>query len=237
MPFLVKGENISVRRGGREILRDVSLDIADGDFVTVIGPNGAGKSMLIKCLLGFYPPDSGAVSARRGLRVGYMPQNLTPDFAMPLSVRRFLSLRRGGADDTKQAAADAQIGDVLDQQMHTLSGGQLQRALLARALCGAPQLLVLDEPAQNLDVNGQLHFYKLLERVTKERQIAVLMVSHDLHFVMRGTKKVVCLFRHICCSGEPGAVAQMPEFAEMFGEEMARLTAVYRHHHTHRSDE
>lgn len=233
-PDLVSAENLHVWRDKQNILRDVSLQIADGDFVTIVGPNGAGKSMLIKCLLGFYKPDRGRVKLRAGIRIGYVPQNLTPDFTMPISVRRFLSLRRtNNAKDATRAAQETQVTDILDKPLHALSGGQLQRVLLARALSDNPSLLVLDEPAQHLDVGGQLLFYQLLERIYQERDIGVLMVSHDLHFVMRGTKRVVCLFHHVCCFGEPREVAQTPEFLSLFGDEMTRLMTVYRHIHDH----
>ena len=231
---LIAAENLHVSRDKHSILRDVSLQIGDGDFVTIVGPNGAGKSMLIKCLLGFYKPDRGKVILREGLRIGYVPQNLTPDFTIPVSVRRFLSLRRNhDSTNAEHIAAETQITDILDKQLHSLSGGQLQRVLLARALINNPSLLVLDEPAQHLDVGGQLLFYQLLERIYRERNIGILMVSHDLHFVMRSTKRVICLFHHVCCFGEPHEVAQTPEFLALFGDEMTRLMTVYRHIHNH----
>ncbi len=224
-------------RGQREILKDVSLTVNERDFITVIGPNGAGKSMLLKCLMGFYEPDRGVVSRNRNMRIGYVPQSLTADRALPITVRRFLGLRKkvdGRA--ICEAGEETAVLELFERPMHVLSDGELQRVLLTRALLGDPALLVLDEPAQNLDISSQLALYKLLERIYNERGLSILMVSHDLHLVMSCTRQVVCLFHHICCSGEPQAVARDPEFISLFGNDMARMMAVYHHTHDHRHD-
>lgn len=231
---LISARNIIVARQGNVILNDVSLDVGVHDFITIVGPNGAGKSMLLKCLLGFYTPDSGDIERVIGLKTGYVPQRIVPDHTMPISVRRFLTLRK--KTDAAQLAKTAQetgISEIMEKMLHVLSGGELQRVLLARALLNSPDLLVLDEPAQNLDVAGQLAFYKLLEKIYAEREISILMVSHDLHMVMASTKRVVCLFHHICCSGEPHVVTRDPEFISLFGSDMARMMAVYQHSHNH----
>lgn len=234
--MLIHADRITVMRQERAILKDVTLAVNARDFITIIGPNGAGKSMLLKCMMGFYAPDAGTVARKEGLRIGYVPQRLTPDQAMPISVRRFLRLRkRADAAAVARVAEETGIAAALERSLHTLSGGELQRALLARALLGDPELLALDEPAQNLDVSGQLAFYKLLERVFAERAISILMVSHDLHMVMASTRQVVCLFHHVCCSGEPHAVTRDPAFISLFGDDMARMMATYQHeHHDHR---
>lgn len=236
--MLISAKNVSVERDQKAILRDVSLDVKPKDFVTIIGPNGAGKSMLLKCLLGFYKPDSGQVVRQEGLRIGYVPQRLVADHTMPLQVQRFLTLgikppREVMTQVTQETATD----ELLKKPIYVLSGGELQRVLLARALLHQPELLVLDEPAQNLDVPGQLAFYKLLDQIYLERDISILMVSHDLHLVMSSTKQVVCLFHHICCSGEPQTVTKDPEFVSLFGDDMARMMAVYHHDHEHVHDE
>jgi len=234
MNGLIGAREVGVFRGGRTILANVSLEVGERCFVTVIGPNGAGKSMLLKCLMGIYPPDRGTVARRDGLKIGYMPQQLMANPAIPISARRFLTLRKKATPEAvRQAAAETGVGEALEKPLHTLSSGELQRILLTRALLGEPALLVLDEPAQNLDVTGQLAFYRLLERIYKERPLGILMVSHDLHLVMASTRRVVCLLRHVCCAGEPRAVARDPEFVSLFGDDMARLMAAYHHYHDH----
>ncbi|MCF8466944.1 MAG: ATP-binding cassette domain-containing protein [Sneathiella sp.] len=237
MTSLLSASHVSVFRDGKTILSDVSLDVKERDFITIIGPNGAGKSMLLKCMMGFYAPSEGTVARKAGLKIGYVPQRLVADHTIPILTRRFLTLRKK-ADKAAlaQVAGETAIENILDQPLHVLSGGELQRVLLARALLDNPELLVLDEPAQNLDVTGQLAFYKLLDRIYAERAVSILMVSHDLHLVMSSTKQVVCLYRHVCCSGEPHMVTRDPEFISLFGDDMARLMAVYNHDHHHAHD-
>ncbi len=234
MNNLIQVDNISVIRDRKQILSNVSLEVGVNDFITIIGPNGAGKSMLLKCLMGFYQPDSGAVACSPNLKIGYLPQRLVADLTMPITVKRFLQLRKTtNPNELTNVIDETQIASLLSLPLYVLSGGELQRVLLARALLDQPQLLILDEPAQNLDVSGQLAFYKLIEKIHLERKLAVLMVSHDLHLVMSSTKKVVCLYHHVCCSGEPQVVTQDPEFISLFGNDMARLMSVYHHTHDH----
>jgi len=232
---LISAQHVTVVRDGRSVLKDVSVDIGDRDFLTIIGPNGAGKSMLLKCLMGFFSPEQGTVVPRKDLRIGYVPQRLVADPTIPITVRRFLHLRKKiKAGAFASVISETEIENSLDRPLAVLSGGELQRVLLARALLDEPQLLVLDEPAQNLDITGQLSFYKLLAKVYNERPVSVLMVSHDLHLVMSSTKNVLCLSGEVCCYGEPNSVAQNPAFISLFGEDMAQMLASYQHHgHTH----
>lgn len=231
---LIQADNICVTREKHGILNDVSLRVGAHDFMTIIGPNGAGKSMLLKCLLGFYPPDSGTVHKKDNLSIGYLPQHLSADPSIPISAKRFIALHKKTTHHELQETAELTgIVDILEKPLWALSGGELQRVLLARALLGNPQLLVLDEPAQNLDISGQLAFYKLIERIYQQRGISILMVSHDLHLVMASTKQVVCLYHHICCSGTPQMVTKDPEFIALFGDDMANMMAVYHHEHSH----
>ncbi len=243
MPPLIKADTISVIRDGKTILDQVSIDIDPLDFITIVGPNGAGKSMLLKCLMGFYPPDKGRIIRSDALQIGYVPQRIHAEPSLPISVNGFLKLKRqnhnnahGHRNSIEQIADETNIRTLLPQPLHILSGGELQRVLLARALLQNPELLILDEPAQNLDISGQLAFYTLLERVYTERQLSIVMVSHDLHLVMASTQKVICLYHHICCSGTPQAVTQDPEFISLFGHDMSKLMAMYQHSHNHSHD-
>ena len=234
MVNLIQAANINVSRQGNKILENVSVVVGDHDFLTVIGPNGAGKSMLLKCLMGFYAPDIGKIQKMNGLRVGYVPQHFAPEHTMPISVKRFLGLRRNV--DKKQldkVTEETSVISLLEKPLFTLSGGERQRVLLARSLLNNPHLLVLDEPAQNLDVSGQLGFYRLVEKIYEERKVSVLMVSHDLHMVMASTNEVICLFHHVCCCGKPQVVTQDPEFITLFGNDMASMMSAYQHSHDH----
>jgi zinc transport system ATP-binding protein len=231
---LISGRGLTVRRGGRVLLDQVDVAVGPAEIVTLIGPNGAGKTTLVRVLLGLEPPDLGQVTTAPSLRLGYVPQRFDVDRAMPLTVRRFLQLGGGGPP----AALDAALSEVgaaaLDgEQLSNLSGGELQRVLLARALIRNPQLLILDEPVRGVDYTGEAELYALISRLRQSRGLGVLLISHDLHVVMAQSDRVICLNRHVCCHGVPHAVARHPEYERLFGSELARMVAVYEHHHDH----
>ncbi|MBA4819540.1 zinc ABC transporter ATP-binding protein ZnuC [Pantoea ananatis] len=237
MPSLVTLENVSISFDQRQVLSGVSLELHPGKILTLLGPNGAGKSTLVRVVLGLLAPSSGRVSRSAGLRIGYVPQKLHIDPTLPVTVERFMRLSCGARNqDILPALKRVQAGHLLTSPLQKLSGGETQRVLLARALLNQPQLLVLDEPTQGVDVNGQVALYDLINQLRHELNCAVLMVSHDLHLVMAKTDEVLCLNHHICCSGTPEAVSQHPEFIAMFGPRGAQELAIYRHHHNHRHD-
>lgn len=237
MPSLITLENISVAFGQRRVLSDVSLKLEPGRILTLLGPNGAGKSTLVRVVLGLIDPTAGKLDRPAGLRIGYVPQKLHLDSTLPLTVDRFMRLRPGvKKGDILPALKRVHAGHLLEYPLQKLSGGETQRVLLARALLNNPQLLVLDEPTQGVDVNGQVALYDLIDQLRHELNCGVLMVSHDLHLVMAKTDEVLCLNHHICCSGTPEVVSQHPEFISMFGPRGAEQLAIYRHHHNHRHD-
>lgn len=225
---------VSLSTRQREILSHVDLQVRSGEVVTIIGPNGAGKTTLLRTALGLLKPTSGQVWRRPGLRIGYLPQQFQVDPVLPLTVRRFLRLS-GAKDEREMTSALAEVSaeKLLDTAMQSLSGGETQRVLLARTLLRNPELLVLDEPAQGVDLHGQVELFSLLEKVRQERGCSVLMVSHDLHLVMASTGRVICLNTHVCCTGSPAAVTRNPAFVELFGEEAATNLAVYAHDREH----
>ncbi|WP_035342123.1 MULTISPECIES: zinc ABC transporter ATP-binding protein ZnuC [unclassified Dickeya] len=237
MSTLVSLENVCVQFGHQPVLNNISLTLQAGRILTLLGPNGAGKSTLVRVVLGLQSPDSGRLIRSPGLRIGYVPQKLHLDPTLPLTVSRFMQLRPGvSKHDIMPALKRVQAGHLPEQAMQKLSGGETQRVLLARAILARPQLLVLDEPTQGVDVNGQVALYELINQLRQEYQCGVLMVSHDLHLVMAKTDEVLCLNQHICCSGTPEAVSLHPEFLAMFGPRGADQLAIYRHHHNHRHD-
>jgi len=237
-PPLLEAREVVLGFAGRRVLDRVELVVSEGEIVTLIGPNGAGKSTLVRVLLGLIAPDAGRVTRRPGLRVGYMPQRLAVDPVLPLTVRRFLRLAGRGIDATALSAALREVGAEhgIDTPLQSVSGGELQRVMLARALLRRPQLLVLDEPVQGVDVTGQAELYRLIGELRARRGCGVLMVSHDLHLVMAATDHVVCLNTHVCCSGHPESVTRHPEYLRLFGPREAAALAVYTHHHDHVHD-
>ena len=234
MTALIDARHICVRLGATEVLHDVSIRVDPGEIVTILGPNGSGKSTLLRALLGIVPVAAGSVVREPGLRVGYVPQRLQIDRSMPISVRRFLSLPQRVSDaDAAEVLARVGMESGGTLQLAALSGGQLQRVLLASALLRRPQILMLDEPTQGLDQPGEAGFYRLIEEVRAETGAAVLMVSHDLHVVMAASDRVICLNGHICCEGSPQVVSSAPAYRALFGLGTGGALALYRHEHDH----
>ncbi len=219
----------------REILRNISLNIHSDEILTIMGPNGAGKSCLLKCILGLIKPTAGQIIKPKNLKVGYTPQKILFEQSMPLSVEQFLKLGQPQNLDLLSALDEVGGQHLISSWMYRLSGGELQRVLLARALSQQPDLLVLDEPAAGVDITGQAEMYRLLARIRRNRHCGILVVSHDLSLVMAETDKVVCLNQHVCCSGRPEVVAKDPAFAQLFGMD-AKGLALYTHHHDHSHD-
>ena len=233
---LIRLSGVGVSFAGNPVLDNVELELKPGEIVTLIGPNGAGKTTLVRVVLGLLAPHRGTVWRRERLRIGYMPQKLNVEPTLPLTVLRFLRLVPG-VDRERALAALGEVGaaQVLDSPLQKISGGELQRVLLARALLRQPELLVLDEPVQGVDVAGQAELYRLIGRLRQRYGCGVLMVSHDLHLVMSATDRVVCLNRHVCCSGHPDQVSGDPAFRALFGND-ARSLAIYHHQHDHQHD-
>ncbi len=230
-------QDVDVHIGARRILETVSASIHSGEIVTLIGPNGSGKTTFVRVLLGLIEASAGTITRKSNLRVGYVPQNLIIEPSLPLTVGRFLlfGVARPNRKHGRRAAVLEEVGapDLLDADIQGLSGGELQRVMLARALLRDPDLLVLDEPVQGVDVNGQAEIYDLITRIRDRRDCGILMVSHDLHLVMASTDRVICLNRHVCCAGQPEVVARDPAFQNIFGADIAERLAVYHHHHDH----
>ncbi|MHC8493253.1 zinc ABC transporter ATP-binding protein ZnuC [Thalassospira sp. SM2505] len=234
---LIEGRGLTLSFGSERVLDQVSLSIRAGEIITLIGPNGAGKSTLVKTLLGLQKPDSGEVIRKPGLRVGYVPQKLAIDQVLPLTVKRFLTLTRSATrNHCEKVLTQVGASHVIDAQMSSLSGGEAQRVMLARTLLLRPELLVLDEPTQGVDVSGQAELYRLIDEIRHELDCAVLMISHDLHLVMAKTDQVVCFNRHVCCSGIPETVRQHPEYRSLFGVREADAIGIYTHEHDHEHD-
>ena len=230
--ILIQVCNVSVRFQQHTALENISLEVQRGEIITLIGPNGAGKSTLVRVVLGLLKPQNGSVYRQAGIRIGYMPQRLSIDPVLPLTVERFLSL---GSSNTKSALERVleEVGAVglLMRPLQNISGGEMQRVLLARALLREPDLLVLDEPIQGVDIIGQYELYELIAQIRSQRGCGILMVSHDLHIVMSATDQVVCLNQHLCCSGHPETVTKHPAYLELFGARAGRDLAIYTHHH------
>lgn len=234
MNALATIQGLNVRYGDETVLAHVDLTVHPGEIVTIVGPNGSGKSTLLRAIVGAIKPSAGRVQKRTGLKIGYVPQKLALDTTLPITARRFLDLPKPVSDhDAIEALGQTGATSLAQRQLSDLSGGQLQRVLLARALIGGPDLLMLDEATQGLDQQGSADFYRLIEDVRRKFGCTILMVSHELHVVMAASDRVICLNGHVCCHGSPEHVASAPEYRALFGSGTKGALALYRHEHDH----
>lgn len=234
VPPLVRLEQAGIQRNGDWLVRGVDLSVAPGEIVTLIGPNGSGKSTTAKMALGILKPSDGSARQRSGLRVGYVPQKLMIDWTLPLTVKRFMRLTsKLSVGEVSEALEETSTSHLMDQEVRHLSGGEMQRVLLARAIARRPDLLVLDEPVQGVDYSGEIAIYDLISEIRDRLGCGILMISHDLHVVMAATDQVICLNGHVCCRGTPSDVSKSEAYLKLFGHRADSALAVYEHHHDH----
>ncbi len=229
---LLELHNISKSHNNLAILQDVTFTVLPSSITTLIGPNGAGKTSLAKILLGIDKPNSGEIRRRPGLSYAYAPQKIQLSNELPITVEDFLtkltSTTRRCAKLTKKICDFTQIESIAHLPMHALSGGQLQKTILAFALLSDADIVVLDEPLQYLDINSQTAFYSLIEEIRAETHTAFFIISHDLVTVMRSADQILCLNHHICCSGTAKFDVSTLEENNKFSH-----IGIYTHHHDH----
>ena len=234
--MLIEISKLEVKYGSKKVLQNINLTLNAGEIVTIVGPNGSGKTTLFKAIIGSVPFSKGKISIKPNLRIGYVPQQLKVDQTLPITVERFLKLATRNNNDIEKMIAFFGSENIFREQINSLSGGQMQRVLLARALVNKHEILLLDEATRGLDQQGIEAFYRKIENISKETNCAVLMISHDLHVVMRASDRVICVNGHICCQGTPENVATSPEYQTLFGSNIDGSFALYRHKHDHNHD-
>lgn len=234
--MLIDISKLEVKYGSKKVLQNINLSLNANEIVTIVGPNGSGKTTLFKAIIGSVPLSKGKISIKPNLRIGYVPQQLKVDQTLPITVERFLKLATRNNNDIEKMIAFFGSENIFREQINSLSGGQMQRVLLARALVNKPEILLLDEATRGLDQPGIAAFYRKIENISKETNCAVLMISHDLHVVMRASDRVICVNGHICCQGTPENVATSQEYQTLFGSNIDGSFALYRHKHDHNHD-
>ena len=234
--MLIEISKLEVKYGSKKVLQNINLSLNASEIVTIVGPNGSGKTTLFKAIIGSVPLSKGKISIKPNLRIGYVPQQLKVDQTLPITVERFLKLATRNNNDIEKMIAFFGSENIFREQINSLSGGQMQRVLLARALVNEPEILLLDEATRGLDQPGIAAFYRKIENISKETNCAILMISHDLHVVMSASDRVICINGHICCQGTPENVATSPEYQTLFGSNIDGSFALYRHKHDHNHD-
>ena len=231
--LLVKLEDAGVYRSSKWLVRGISLEINQGQIVTLIGPNGSGKTTTAKMILNILNTDEGLVTGN-AKKMAYVPQKISIDWTMPLRVIDFMKLTSNlNNNQVNESLTMTGVDKLLYNQINSLSGGEFQRVLIARAIAKKPDLLVLDEPVQGVDFNGEIALYNLIKEISISLNCGILLISHDMHFVMSTTNHVICLNGHICCSGTPGSVVKNPEYIKLFGEHNSETLSYYQHNHDH----
>ncbi|MFA6071768.1 MAG: metal ABC transporter ATP-binding protein [Janthinobacterium sp.] len=237
---VIKVSNLSIGYDGRQILRDISFEIAKGEIVGIIGPNGAGKTTLIMALLGPLKPSKGSIEVLGGrvegclLEIGYLPQRFTFDRTFPITVYEFLMLslqadKKPGAIIEKLKEVD--MSGYKNSLLGTLSGGQLQRILIARAILNDPQILILDEPATGIDIEAERNFYQMIEHLNHDHQITVIFISHEVDLVYDFAGQVICLNKTLVCRGVPHDILTPAKIKELYKVDL------HHHHHGHHENE
>ena len=231
--ILLKVENASFYLNDKALIKEVSLQVKQGEIVTLIGPNGSGKSTTAKIALGIYKKIEGRVK-RFTERIGYVPQKVSVDWTLPIRVIDFMSLTENLKNDQINVALNLTGVDHLkNKSLSNLSGGEFQRVLIARAIAKKPELLVLDEPVQGVDFKGEIALYELIKKISDKLNCGILLISHDLHVVMSATDFVICLNGHVCCSGKPHTVVKDEKYKELFGDGASNILSLYEHDHDH----
>ncbi len=227
-------KNIDLKINNRQILKNINLELKKGQITTLIGPNGGGKTSIARIIISALKPSTGLVSYNKKITIGYMPQKITIDRIIPLRVIDFLSLSTDKIiidDLSKELISRLGLENLLNHQIHDLSGGQMQKVIFLKSIINNPQLLVLDEPTQYMDVDGSEKFYQIIEEIRQRKNCAILLISHDLYTVMQKTDWVFCVNNHICCQGSAELVNNHPDYLSLFGK--SHNMAIYQHKHDH----
>ncbi|MDI6715505.1 MAG: metal ABC transporter ATP-binding protein [Actinomycetota bacterium] len=228
---IVEIKNLNVAFGGNTALEGINLSIYPSEVIAVIGLNGAGKTTLLKTMLGIYKPSSGLVKLN-AKKIGYVPQSLSFDRSIPLTVKELLraysSKKQSIREETRRKLNLVGALHLENKRVGDLSGGELQRVLLANALLSDPELLLLDEPTTGIDVVGEKGFLEIIKTLQDEQRMAIVLVSHDIHLVYRYATRIVCIHRKMMCQGPPHTIAENLDFVKLFGNYLTP----YEHEHT-----
>lgn len=231
MPQIVNFQSVSKSFGDKLLLDKVSFSLNKGTINTLIGQNGAGKTTIAKMMLGLEEPTSGKVVIDKNITIGYVPQKLDFNFNMPLTCLGLLKMLSPDQINGEEFIFSEFLDykNINNKDISNISAGQLQKILLAGTLMQKPDLIILDEPTQFLDVSSQKQFYHVLTEAKEKFGSTIFMVSHDLFTVMKNSDQVICINGHICCSGRPADLENMSDLKDALSE-----IGFYVHSHDHK---
>lgn len=232
-------ENLCVKVNSRHLVENITFSVEEGRIIAIIGPNGAGKTTLVKAILGLVP-STGSISIfgipfinkNSHIRIGYVPQRIEFDRTFPLTVSELVGFTvppmlsfpffksRQEKEYIESLLETVGVQDLADRSIGTLSGGELQRVIIAKAIVNNPKILFLDEPASGVDIEGQERFYDLISRLNKEKGLTIILISHDLNVVYRFADNVLCMNRKLICSGKPEEALTDEVIKSVYGEMM-----------------
>ena len=225
--LVLEVKDLCVELAGEKVISNLSFELRNGDTLTILGPNGAGKTVLLKTLLGLFPYE-GEIEWKNNIRIGYVPQRLPFIKDIPLSVKDFLRLKKPSEKEIEEIINSVGFKEnLLEKKIGNLSSGQFQRILIAWSLIKSPQVLLFDEPTTGIDIEGEETVYNLLAKLKEERNLTILLVTHDLSVVYAFSNYVICLNKQPLCYGFPQAVLTPENLKRLYGAEVK----YYRHKH------
>ncbi len=225
--MILEVNNLTVKFGNQKVLDNVSFSVERDGTLAIIGPNGAGKTVLFRTILGLIPYE-GEIKWAPNIKIGYVPQKLFVPKDLPLTVLEFLKLKENNILNIEKVLNSVGIKKtgILKTRLGDLSGGEMQRVLIANALLGNPQVLLFDEPTSGVDIAGEETIYGLIERLKKEIDLTIIFISHELDIVYRHATDVLCLNKEKICFGVPREVIDKETLSKMYGEDVK----VYKHY-------
>ena len=223
---ILRVKNLKVELDNEKIIEDLSFEVKEGEILTILGPNGAGKTVLLRTLLGLLPY-KGEIEWQKEVKIGYVPQRLPFIKDIPMSIEEFFKLKGASREEMREILNSVGFEEsFLNKKIGELSSGQFQRILVAWALVGNPDVLLFDEPTAGIDISGQETIYSLLSKLKEERNLTILLVTHELSVVFKFSDYVICLNKCPICQGAPKEVLTPEILYKLYGQEVK----FYEHH-------
>jgi len=227
-PNILEVKNLTVKFNEEKVINNLSFNLRKGENLVVVGPNGAGKTVLLRTLIGMLPFE-GEIKWQKDIKIGYVPQKILPEKNIPLSIEEFFNFKKIAPEQISKALQSVGINNpsILKKKIGVISSGQLQRILVAWSLIAEPDVLLFDEPLAGIDIEGEETIYNLLTRIDKEKNLSVILITHDLSVVYKFADSVLCLNKKAICYGLPQQALTPDSLNQLYGGEIK----LYKHEH------